>query len=231
MLAIDTPTTERTSPEPGAAIGLAIRYARKAAGLSGEKLAEATGLSLRTIVKIEQGNGAVALGRYKTVACELGLEWMFDVFGRDTSDEALGTPKYYLSGMTALCLPPADGRPPALWYTSSLSNPSSWRIAGKHTAHTGALLGVAGLWNATATIAQYGVVAPCIWAANPERAVFDLLIDSCEIRQCRVPNVQVTDIDDVVNLEQVREWVAQCEPFLSDAARERIEDWLNGGHQ
>jgi|GEM_PF-1887903 len=226
MLAIKTTTPENVAPRATSAIGSAIRHARQSSRLSGENLAMATGLSRRTIIKIEQGDGTVAFGSYRAVARALDLDWMFDVFASDTGEAVIQTPNYYLSGMTALCLPPSDGRPPALWYSSSLSNPRSWRIAGKHLTHTGSLIGVAGLWNATATIAQYGVAVPCVWAASPERAVFDLLIYHCAIRKSRVPNVQVSDVDDVVNLEQVSQWIKQGEPFLSDAAKRSIEGWI-----
>lgn len=228
MLAITTAAEDAARP-PVSAIGAIIRHARTATGLSGERLAKATRLSRRTLVKIEQGDETVSFGSYRAVARALDLDWMFEIFGTYTGERNLQVPQYYLSGITALCLSPPDGRPPALWYSSSLSNPRSWRIAGKHMVHTGLLIGVTGLWNATSTIAQQGVTVPCIWAASPERAVFDLLIDSCEIRKCRVPNVQVSDVDDVVNLGQVEQWIEQCEPFLSDASNKAIKAWLGGG--
>jgi len=196
--------------------------------MSGEALASATGLSRRTIIKIEQGDESVAFGSYRAVAQCLNLDWLLDAFCTDANKSSPHLPRYYLSGASALSLPPEDGRPPALWYSSSLSNPKNWRVAGKHLTHTGELIGVIGLWNATKAISLYGVTVPCMWAASPERAVFDLLIHHCEIKRKAVPNIQASDIDDVVDLEQVINWIGLCRAFLSREGEENIGDWLEG---
>lgn len=121
-----------------------------------------------------------------------------------------------------------NGEAPVLWYSSSLSNPKIWKIAGNNLTSTSSLLGVTGLWDATKIIARYGVHLPLIWAASPERAVFDLLVHHGEINRKRVPNVQMSDVDDVVSIERVREWVVQCKPLLSEQGCQLMLAWLKG---
>ncbi|TVP60584.1 MAG: XRE family transcriptional regulator [Halomonadaceae bacterium] len=227
--AVETDYPERTDGAAAGGIGAVFRCARNAQSLSGDALAQATGLSRRTIIKIEQGDDSVAFGSYRAVARVLGVDWLLDVFCGTAREECAHSPQYYLSGTTALSLPPEDGRPPALWYSSSLGNPKSWRIAGKHLTHTGHLIGVVDLWDATTAIARYGVTVPRLWVASPERAVFDLLIDHCEIKGKTVPNVQASDVDDVVSLSRVAQWVDMCEPFLSQKGIASIREWIEGG--
>lgn len=213
---------------PPCRIGGTLRHARTAAGRSRDQLARECGISLRTLVKIEQGDDSVAFGSYRKVASQLELEWLFTLFAGKSAPGAGPIPEYYLSGATALALPGADGTPPVLWYSSSISNPNTWRIAGKTLTNTTYLLGVIGLRDATDIIAQYGVHLPCIWAASPERAVFDLLIHFCEVKGQAIPNIQAGDVDDVVDIERVQDWIAKCEPFLSASGRMRIQNWING---
>lgn len=231
MLALETAAPDNAGKSVDKGIGSLLRQARNARRLSGEALAKITGLSRRTIIKIEQGDESVAYGSYRAVARALELDRLIDVFPRGSDEGFAGAPQYYLSGASALSLPPEDGRPPALWYSSSLSNPKNWQVAGKHLTHTGSLIGVIGLWDATFAIARYGVTVPSIWAASPERAVFDLLVDHCEVDESTVPNIQATDIDDVVNLKQVTQWIELCKGFLSRAGRVRMQDWLEGGYR
>lgn len=222
---IDQPTHAASDP-----LGRALRHARKSMRMSGEALAAETGLSRRTIVKIEQGDETVAFGSYRRVARELHLDWLFDVFTSEADAGYPVIPKYYLSGTTALSLPQQNGGAPALWYSSSLANPKSWRIAGKNLSSTNGFLGVAGLWDATEMLRRYGVEVPRIWAATPERAVFDLLIHHCEVKGKVVPNIQASDVDDVVNLMKVSEWLEQCEAFLSVRGKKKIMTWMEGGY-
>jgi len=218
-------------PDTATRVGNALRYARNEQGLPGDKLADLAGVSRRTLVKIEQGDDSVAFGSYRKVAAALNLTTLLETFGDRFNTPTLQTPKHYLSGTTALSIPGPNGDAPALWYSSSLSDPKTWRIAGSNLTSTHDLLGVIGLWNATEVIARYGVHLPCIWAASPERAVFDLLIHHGEIKRKPIPNVQVSDVDDVVSIEIVREWIVQCSPFLSEQGRQIILGWLTGGYQ
>lgn len=105
MLAFES--QDHARHEPGAAdgdgVGGVFRCARKAQGLSGDLLANKTGLSRRTIVKIEAGDVSVAFGSYRLVARALGVEWALDVFRTGTMNSGVSeAPRYYLSGATAL---------------------------------------------------------------------------------------------------------------------------------
>lgn len=210
--------------------GNALRHARSEQGFSGDKLASLTGLSRRTLIKIEQGDDSVAFRSYRKVAEALNLITLLEAFTEIPDASALQTPRYYLSGTTALSIPGPNGEVPALWYSSSLSNPRTWRIAGSNLTNTSSLIGVTGLWDATTMIARYGVHLPRIWAASPERAVFDLLVHHGEIKRKPIPNVQVSDVDDVISIERVREWIAQCKPFLSENGSQIMLAWLEGGY-
>lgn len=231
MLALETVAPDNASQSVDEDIGSVIRQARNTRRLSGEDMAKLTGLSRRTIVKIEQGDESVAYGSYRAVVRALELDRLLDIFASSSGEGFARSPQYYLSGASALSLPPEDRRPPALWYSSSLSNPKNWQVAGKHLTHTGSLIGVIGLWDATTAIARYGVTVPRMWAASPERAVFDLLVDHCEVDESVVPNIQATDIDDVVDLNQVTQWIELCKEFLSQPGRVRMQDWLEGGYR
>lgn len=222
-------TPKRQHPDPITPAGPALRYARNKLRLSGEKLAVHAGVSRRTLIKIEQGDDTVAFGSYRKVAHALHLTELLEAFVGTSHYTAHQAPTNYITGSTALCIPSPDGSAPALWHSSSLSNPDTWQIAGSHITSTHHLLGAAGLWNATEMIGRYGVHLPCIWAATPERATFDLLIHHCEMNHCLVPNVQASDIDDVVRMEVVMEWVTQCKPSLSEQGTQIMEGWMNGG--
>lgn len=211
--------------------GNTLRHARNEQGFSADKLANLTGLSRRTLIKIEQGDDSVAFRSYRKVAEALNLTTIIESFADNSNPSTFQTPKYYLSGATALSIPGQNGEAPALWYSSSLSNPKTWRIAGKNLTNTSNLIGVNGLWDATKTLASYGVHLPRIWAASPERAVFDLLVHHGEIKKNTLPNVQVSDVDDVVCIEKVKEWVTQSEPFLSEDGVNIMLAWLKGGYQ
>lgn len=218
--------TNRQYSDTSTLAGDALRYARSKQGVSGEALASLTGLSRRTLVKIEQGDDSVAFRSYRKVAEALNLTTFLEAYADTSVTAALQTPQHYLSGATALSIPGPNGEAPALWYSGSLRNPKTWKVAGNNLTSTSSLLGVTGLWDATKIIARYGVHLPRIWAASPERAVFDLLIHHGEINRKQVPNVQMSDVDDVVCIEKVREWVVQCKPFLSEQGCQVMLAWL-----
>lgn len=222
---------DQPNSEGASLVGEALSSARLQQDVSGAALAERTGLSRRTLVKIEQGDDSVAFRSYRKVAEALNLTPFLEVFADAPVTSELKAPRYYLSGTTALSLPGQNGEAPALWYSSSLGDPQTWRVAGSNLTNTNSLLGVAGLWDATKIVARYGVHLPRIWAASPERAVFDLLVHHGEINRKPLPNVQVSDVDDVVNIERVREWVAQCKPFLSEQGYQIMMAWLEGGYE
>lgn len=132
-------------------------------------------------------------------------------------------PTHYLTAATGLSIPRPSDNIPALWYSSTLSNPESWIIAGRDLESTNELLGATGLWDAIETIARYGVRLPVVWAADHSRSLFDLLINFCEFKSKPVPNIQVSDIDDVVDIERVNELIGLCHPLISPQGLGRIE--------
>ena len=60
--------------EPATEIGIAVRRARKEAGLTQQQLGELAGVSDRTLRDIESGAGSPALRTVLTVAAVLGLQ-------------------------------------------------------------------------------------------------------------------------------------------------------------
>ena len=203
-------------------IGRALAYARN--GQSGEKVAQAAGISRRTLIKIEQGDPSVAMGSYIRVAKVLGCSWLFGVTSADDANSRV--PRHYLTGASALSLPGRNTPATALWYSSSLQRPESWQIAGVDIVGAGELLGVTGLWDATRTLEDLGIEVGRIWAASHERAVFDLMYHYCEHKSKPIPNIQASDIDDIVDLNQVVSWIQQCTNFLSPEGVERMHHWL-----
>lgn len=63
----------------------------------------------------------------------------------------------------------------------------------------------------SAYLALAGVQASLSWCASYERAVFDLLYRNIEQNNRPVPNVQPSDLDDVVNFEVIRAWILEWE--------------------
>jgi transcriptional regulator with XRE-family HTH domain len=203
--------------------GRSIALARGA--VSGGEFSDRVGISRRTLTKIEKGDPSVAFGSYCAVAQALGLQWMFDlVMASPASNPSV--PKHYLTGASALSLA-KDGEMPALWYSSSLSNPSRWQIAGAGIDDASHLLGAQELWDATDEITSLGVRVARIWSATHERALFDLMHHFFEVRQKPMPNIQVSDIDDVVDMGKVQQWVKDFRPFLSSAGANTMLKWLN----
>ena len=62
--------------------------------------------------------------------------------------------------------------------------------------------------------------------ASYERAVFDLLYYHIEQNSRVVPNVQPSDIDDVVDLDSVQEWVWEWEKAGDLACGSAMRAWL-----
>jgi len=139
-------------------------------------------------------------------------------------------PKHYLTAATGLSISRPSDNMPALWYSSTLSNPKSWIIAGRDLESTNELLGATGLWDATETIERYGVKLPVVWAVDHERTLFDLLINFCEFKSKPLPNIQVSNIDDVVDIERVNELIGLCHPLISPQGLGRIEVWLSSSY-
>lgn len=205
--------------------GRVLAHARRDRGISGDALAAQAGVSRRTLSKVEQGDAGVAIGTYLNAAASLDVSWLFEVVSGEPVPGV--TPRFYLSGASALALPPTSDAHPALWYSNSLRNPKGWQVAGMNLVGASALLGTSGLWDATEPLRALGLPVEKVWCAHYERAVFDLLYHFCEVRSAPVPNVQVSDIDDVVDIEKVSEWVTGAAPFLSSSGITRMTQWLD----
>lgn len=204
-------------------VGRSIALAR--GPISAHELSDRAGISRRTLTKIEKGDPSVAFGSYCAVAQALGLQWLFDLIMTSPSDNSL-VPLHYLTGASALSLAKM-GEMPALWYSSSLSNPSRWQIAGASIDGAGHLLGARELWDATEEIKSLGVEVVQIWSATHERALFDLMYHFFEVRKKSVPNIQVSDIDDVVDINKIKQWVQDFRPFLSSSGASMMHQWLS----
>lgn len=204
-------------------LGRSIALAR--GRVSGQELSDRTGISRRTLTKIEKGDPSVAFGSYCAVTQALGLQWLFDLIMPTPAFNPM-IPQHYLTGASALSLA-REGEIPALWYSSSLSNPSRWQIAGAGIDGASDLLGVHDLWDATEEITSLGVKVKRIWSATHERALFDLMYHFFEVRQKPMPNIQVSDIDDVVDMAKVQQWVKEFRPFLSSTGANSMLQWMN----
>ena len=64
-------------------------------------------------------------------------------------------------------------------------------------------------------------------SASYERAVFDLLYFYVEKEGRVVPNVQPSDIDDVVDFQIVVDWIKQWEQAGQLQRGQSMRDWLN----
>tara|TARA_R110001599_G_scaffold89364_3_gene236549 strand:- start:4752 stop:5420 length:669 start_codon:yes stop_codon:yes gene_type:complete len=192
---------------------------------SGSELSDRVDISRRTLTKIEKGDPSVAFGSYCAVAQALGLQWLFDLVMTSPASNP-SVPQHYLTGASALSLA-KEGEMPALWYSSSLSNPSRWQIAGAGINGASHLLGAHELWDATEEIKSLGVKVARIWSATHERALFDLMYHFFEVRQKPMPNIQVSDIDDVVDMGKVQQWVKDFRPFLSSKGASTMLKWIN----
>lgn len=193
---------------------------------SGRELSVRSRISRRTLTKIEKGDPSVSFGSYLAVAQALGCEWLFELIMVPPAAPRPRVPKHYLTGASALSLA-KDGELPALWYSSSLANPSRWQIAGAGIDATSHLLGASELWDATEEMRGLGVSVPRIWAATHERALFDLMYHFFEVRQKPMPNIQLSDIDDVVDMNKIQGWVKDFRAFLSTSGASMMLHWMN----
>lgn len=132
----------------------------------------------------------------------------------------------YLTGLTSLNMF-LEGREAPLWHTTYITNTRSWSISGVNFSSTSWLLGVEGLVRANEPLERAGLSFDFdIYTASYERAVFDLLYEFCVVRDVTVPNVQATDIDDVVNFQKIMEWIDRSGPFLEHDQIEKMKRWL-----
>jgi hypothetical protein len=114
----------------------------------------------------------------------------------------------YITGLTALCIM-HPGRYKPFWH--HFGSPDAWQIAGKNHPDTTFFFGEQELVDVSETFALWGIEPPLCVCASYERAVFDLLYLHIEQKGRMVPNVQPSDIDDVVDFKRILVWVSECE--------------------
>jgi len=114
----------------------------------------------------------------------------------------------YITGLTALCIPQL-GRFKPFWH--GIGAPDAWSVAGRNYPDTSCFFGEREIVDVSEFMAQSGIQTNLSRCASYERAVFDLLYHHIEQKNRTVPNVQPSDIDDVVDFDRVRDWVQQWE--------------------
>lgn len=133
---------------------------------------------------------------------------------------------HYLTGTTALNIGHND-RPPALWHSTGIVNQHAWTVAGVDFQSTTPLIGYWGIHDGTEDIQR---VIPDLdsrtFVASHERALFDLLHEFIVVRKKPVPNVQATDIDDVVDYSAIMKWIDQAETISKSSGWDQMRAWL-----
>lgn len=114
----------------------------------------------------------------------------------------------YITGQTALCIV-HPGRCKPFWH--HFGSPDVWQIAGKNHPDTSFFFGDQELVDVSETFALWGIDPPICVSASYERAVFDMLYLHIEKEGVMVPNVQSSDIDDVVDFKRILDWISECE--------------------
>jgi len=111
----------------------------------------------------------------------------------------------YITGLAALCIPhPRRTKP--FWH--SVQEPdSTWTVAGRNFPDTSWHFGQRELVDVSDYFSLAGIKTDLTQCASYERAVFDLLYYHIEQNSRMVPNVQPTDINDVVDFERIVSWI------------------------
>lgn len=131
----------------------------------------------------------------------------------------------YITGLAALCIP-QEGRIKPFWH--SLRAPdTNWSVAGRNYPDTSHLFGDRELVDVSEHLALAGVQTTLSQCASYERAVFDLLYHHIEQYNRPVPNVQPSDLDDVVNFEVIRGWIREWERAGQLTHGETMLAWLS----
>jgi muramidase (phage lysozyme) len=132
----------------------------------------------------------------------------------------------YITGITALCMI-QPGRFKAFWHGIGATN--AWSVAGQNYPDTSCFLGEREIIDVSEYLALCGIQTDVTRCASYERAVFDLLHYHIEQKRQVVPNVQSTDIDDVVDFDRVREWIKELEKAGKLAHGQDMQAWLKTG--
>ena len=132
-------------------------------------------------------------------------------------------PSPYITGLTALCaLHP--GRLKPFWH--SMGSPDRWAVAGQNFPDTSHLFGDREIVDISEFLALSGMPVNLSRCASYERAVFDLLYRHIEQNNRVVPNVQPTDISDVVDFEHIVAWVCEWERSGQLKCGKAMKSWL-----
>jgi len=129
----------------------------------------------------------------------------------------------YITGLTALCMP-HPGRLKAFWH--GIGSPETWTVAGRNYPDTSHLFGDREIVDVSEYLALAGIQATLSRCASYERAVFDLLYHHIELNNRPVPNVQPSDLDDVVDFEVIRGWIREWERAGQLVHGKSMQTWL-----
>jgi len=132
----------------------------------------------------------------------------------------------YITGQTALCTM-QPGRPKPFWH--SMGSPAVWKIAGQNFPDTSFFFDEREIVDIAEYLALLGIQAKVTKSASYERATFDLLYHHIEQRGQVVPNVQPSDINDVVDFDRVRKWIETLETAGELASGQAMRAWLTAG--
>lgn len=132
----------------------------------------------------------------------------------------------YITAQTALCTV-HPGRPKPFWH--SLGPSTVWAIAGQNFPDTSHLFGDREIVDISEFLRLSGMPVNLSRCASYERAVFDLLYYHIEHNNRVVPNVQPSDINDVVDFERIVGWVWEWERSNQLKRGEAMRDWLKSG--
>jgi len=130
----------------------------------------------------------------------------------------------YITGLTALCIP-HPGRFKAFWH--GIGPPDAWTIAGRNYPDTSHLFGDREIVDVSEYLALAGVQTTLSRCASYERAVFDLLYHHLEQNNRPVPNMQPSDLDDVVHFKRIIAWVWEWERSGQLKQGKAMRSWLN----
>jgi hypothetical protein len=130
----------------------------------------------------------------------------------------------YITGLAALCIP-HPGRTKPFWH--SVQEPdSTWTVAGRNFPHTSWFFGQRELVDVSDYFSLARIKTDLILCASYERATFDLLYHHIEQSNGVVPNVQPTDINDVVDFERIVSWVFELNRSGQLKQGEAMRRWL-----
>jgi len=82
------------------------------------------------------------------------------------------------------------------------------------------------LVDVSAYFAQVDIKTELTLCARYERAVFEMLLEHIEQQNQPLPNVQPSDIDEVVKFDRIRGWVNELESAGQLIRGAKIQAWL-----